>query len=76
MNLIHDTHALIWFLNGDGKLTEKVKAAIEDPNNSTIISIASIWEIAIKISLGKFSFPKGFNIFLNSSNQMAFIHYR
>ena len=56
MNLILDTHSLIWFLNGDEKLTNKAKNAIEDPNNSTIISIASIWEIAIKISLDKFRF--------------------
>jgi len=64
MNLILDTHTLIWFLNGDKKLPDKVKAVIEDSNNSTIISIASIWEIAIKLSLGKFSFPKGFKYFL------------
>ncbi|WP_372935052.1 type II toxin-antitoxin system VapC family toxin [Mariniphaga sediminis] len=64
MNLILDTHSLIWFLNGDEQLTIKAKNAIEDPNNSAIISIASIWEIAIKLSLGKFNFPKGFKNFL------------
>ena len=60
MDLLLDTHSLIWFLNGDEKLSDKVKSAIEDPKNSKIVSIASIWEIAIKISLDKFRFPKGF----------------
>ncbi len=64
MDLLLDTHSLIWFLNGDEKLSDKVKIAIEDPNNSKIVSIASIWEIAIKISLDKFRFPKGFKHFL------------
>ena len=64
MDLLLDTHTLVWFLNGDKKLPNKVKIAIEDLNNSKFVSIASIWELVIKISLGKFSFPKGFNIFL------------
>lgn len=33
MDLLLDTHALVWFLNGDGKLSDKVKVAIENPNN-------------------------------------------
>ena len=65
MDLLIDTHSLIWFLNGDEKLSDKVKIAIEDSNNSKIVSIASIWEIAIKISLDKFRFPKGFKHFLD-----------
>jgi PIN domain nuclease of toxin-antitoxin system len=41
-------HALIWFLNGDEKLSSNVRDAIKNPNNSKIVSIASIWEISIK----------------------------
>jgi PIN domain nuclease of toxin-antitoxin system len=65
MDLLLDTHSLIWFLNGDEKLSIKAKSAIEDPKNSKMVSIASIWEIAIKISLGKFKFPNGFKYFLD-----------
>ena len=65
MDLLLDTHTLIWFLNGDETLSDKAKSAIEDPENSKIVSIASIWEIAIKISLGKIKFPKGFKHFLD-----------
>ena len=72
MDLLLDTHSLIWFLNGDEKLSDKVKIAIEDSNNSKIVSIASIWEIAIKISLDKFRFPKGFKHFLDMVEENGF----
>lgn len=64
MRLMLDTHTLIWFLNGDPKLSQKARNAIENPDNFKIVSIASIWEIAIKISLKKFKFSKGFKSFL------------
>jgi PIN domain nuclease of toxin-antitoxin system len=72
MNLLLDTHSLIWFLNGDEKLSDLVKNAIEDSNNSKIVSIASIWEIAIKISIDKFRFPKGFKKFLEMVEDNGF----
>ncbi len=72
MDLLLDTHTLIWFLNGDETLSDKAKSAIEDPDNSKIVSIASIWEIAIKISLGKFKFPKGFKHFLDMVEDNGF----
>jgi len=63
---------LIWFLNGDEKLSDKAKSAIEDSANSKIVSIASIWEIAIKISLNKFRFSKGFKHFLDMVEDNGF----
>jgi len=52
MDFLLDTHALIWFLNGDKNLPEKIKKIIEDENNTCYVSIASLWEMAIKISKG------------------------
>jgi PIN domain nuclease of toxin-antitoxin system len=72
MNLLLDTHALIWFLNGDAKLSSDVKTAIEDPDNSKIISIASIWEIAIKISIDKLRLPKDFMHFMDMIKENGF----
>jgi len=60
MNVLLDTHALLWFLNGDNELSEKSRKAIEEINNDKFISIVSLWEIAIKISLKKLEFKKGF----------------
>ena len=72
MNLLLDTHTLIWFLNGDEKLSYKAKFAIEDTKNSKIVSIASIWEIAIKLSIEKFKFTKGFKHFLDMVEDNGF----
>ena len=72
MNLLLDTHTLIWFLNGDEKLSNKAKSAIEDTKNSKIVSIASIWEIAIKLSIEKFKFAKGFKHFLDMVEDNGF----
>jgi PIN domain nuclease of toxin-antitoxin system len=65
MNYILDTHTVIWFLNGDDKLSIKSKKLIENQDNLKFVSIATIWEIAIKISLGKFKFDNGFKKFLD-----------
>ncbi|ELS30332.1 MULTISPECIES: type II toxin-antitoxin system VapC family toxin [Pseudanabaena] len=53
MKLLLDTHILIWLLEGNQNLSPKVRQVIEDETNSLYISIVSLWEIAIKTSLGK-----------------------
>jgi PIN domain nuclease of toxin-antitoxin system len=53
MSHLLDTHAFLWFLGGDNQLSTTARTTIEDSATKKFISIASIWEIAIKISLGK-----------------------
>lgn len=53
MNYLLDTHTLIWFLNGDSAMSANARKLIEHKNAKNFVSIVSIWEIAIKISLGK-----------------------
>lgn len=53
MNLLLDTHALLWFLNDDSLLSTGAKKLIEDPGNHKFVSMASCWEIAIKVGLKK-----------------------
>ncbi len=53
MKLLLDTHAFIWFVENDNNLPESVRNLIENIENETLISIASLWEIAIKASLNK-----------------------
>ncbi len=65
MNILIDTHALIWFLNGDNSLSIIAKRNIESKNNKKYISIASLWEIAIKFNLGKFNYSSGLNSFFD-----------
>jgi PIN domain nuclease of toxin-antitoxin system len=61
MNLLLDTHALIWFINGDNQLPEKSIKLIKRLDNKCFVSIVSIWEIAIKLSLGKLDLHGGFD---------------
>lgn len=61
MELLLDTHAFIWFVNGDKLLPDNVKDEIRDISNKCFISIASLWEIAIKTSLGKLELKADFN---------------
>lgn len=53
MDNLLDTHALLWYIEGDTALSTKARSVIEDKDSVNYISIVSVWEIAIKISLGK-----------------------
>lgn len=72
MNLLLDAHALIWFLSGDRRLSNNARYAIEAANNRKSISIASLWEMAIKVSLGRLEFSMGFRGFLNLIEENGF----
>ena len=60
MKYLLDTHTLLWFLQGDKKLSNKARQFIENPSNEKFLSVASLWEIAIKVSLGKLVLNKSF----------------
>lgn len=53
MRYLIDTHAFIWFTSDDSRLGKSAKNIIESPESQLLFSIASVWEIAIKYSLGK-----------------------
>ena len=53
MNLLLDTHTVLWFFKDDPLLSAQAKALIEDPGNRKLVSIASCWETAIKAGIGK-----------------------
>lgn len=61
MQLLLDTHAFIWFISGDQALPQRALNAIKDTDNKCYISIASIWEIAIKFSLKKLELKSDFD---------------
>ncbi len=61
MQAFLDTHTFVWFINGDNSLSSEARKAIEDTNNKCFISIASIWEIAIKLHLGKVKLKSKFD---------------
>ena len=53
MNILLDTHTALWFLAGDQRLSRRARDMIESDDNVRVLSDASLWEIAIKQSLGK-----------------------
>lgn len=60
MNLLLDTHTLLWWLDDDPTLSKKANAAIADGNNLVFVSAVVIWEIKIKQALGKLEIPENF----------------
>jgi PIN domain nuclease of toxin-antitoxin system len=54
VRLLLDTHALVWWLAGDARLSPAARDAIADPGNDAFVSAASAWEVATKHRLGKF----------------------
>jgi PIN domain nuclease of toxin-antitoxin system len=54
LRLLLDTHAFLWFVLNDSQLSAAARAAISDPNNDVFVSPATFWEVAIKVSIGKY----------------------
>jgi PIN domain nuclease of toxin-antitoxin system len=53
VRVLLDTHALLWWLDGDRKLPRRVRDLIGDINTDVIVSAASVWEITMKARIGK-----------------------
>jgi PIN domain nuclease of toxin-antitoxin system len=51
--LLLDTHAFLWFVDGDERLSRAAVGRIADPQDRVVISVVSAWEIVIKMSIGK-----------------------
>jgi PIN domain nuclease of toxin-antitoxin system len=70
MKLLLDTHTALWLFNEHEKLSAKVRLLLLDEANALYISIASVWELAIKASLGKLEgFDGGVRVFLSAVNR-------
>ena len=63
MQYLLDTHTLLWFLQDDPQLPKKISSRIRNIENNCFVSIASLWEIDIKIKLGKLSIKFPFERF-------------
>jgi PIN domain nuclease of toxin-antitoxin system len=53
MRLLLDTHAFLWWLDGDRRLSKRARQAIGDDENAILVSAASAWEITAKVRIGK-----------------------
>lgn len=64
MRLLLDTHSFLWFVSGSPQLSTTARTLIEDTSNQPFLSVASLWEMAIKVSLGKLSLGQPFEILI------------
>jgi PIN domain nuclease of toxin-antitoxin system len=60
MRFLVDTHALLWALGEPSALSRQARDALADPSNLIVVSSASLWECAIKASIGKLDLPEDF----------------
>ncbi len=60
MRVLVDTHSFLWFITADPNLSTPARTVLEDLDNEIFVSVASLWEIAIKSSLGKLELTKPF----------------
>lgn len=65
MNYLLDTHTFLWFINDSSHLSKAAKVLIEEPDHTIYLSVASMWEMAVKISLGKLEAPTPFDEFID-----------
>ena len=71
MNLLLDTHSFLWFVLDNPQLSSIAADAIEDADNQSYLSIVSVWEMAIKVSIGKLSFPQPLDVFIPDQLQTS-----
>lgn len=64
MKLLLDTHTFIWYVTDNPKLSATAQQLINDGNNEVLLSAVSIWEMAIKQSIGKLNFELPFELFI------------
>ena len=76
MRFVIDTHTFIWYVTNNSKLSLTARELINDGNNVVLLSVASVWEMAIKHSIGKLDFELPFITFVESQirqNDMALL---
>lgn len=64
MRVLVDTRAFLWWIDDSSALSSKARKAIADPGNECLLSVASCWEMAVKISLGKLHLPRVMDRFI------------
>lgn len=72
MNYLIDTHILLWYIVGDKRISSEVQAKIENETNNIFLSNASLWEITIKVSIGKLKLKGNLIDLKNYLNEKGF----
>ena len=67
MRFLRDSHTVIWWVDQHGFLSPAAHAAIANPNNELFVSAATIWEIGIKVGIGKLTLSRPYRDWMNPS---------
>jgi PIN domain nuclease of toxin-antitoxin system len=73
MDYLLDTHAVLWFFDNPAKLSRTAYELIVNEDNEIYVSIASIWEVAVKVNIGKLDLKNGFDRFCEMIDENGFI---
>lgn len=76
MNLLLDTHSFIWFIEGNPRLSAAARELIAAGDNEVFLSVASLWEMAIKSSLGRLGLSEPYEVLIPTQlrlNQMTLL---
>lgn len=73
MKIILDTNSFLWFITDDSKLSTPAYKLIEDIENTRLLSVASLWEIAIKMSIGKLELTSNYEDFFSIQLKQNYI---
>jgi PIN domain nuclease of toxin-antitoxin system len=65
VRILLDTHTFYWFIEGDPQLSALASSTISDPANEVLLSPSSYWEIAIKVSMGKWRLHRPYDEFID-----------
>lgn len=75
MRTLVDTQAFLWLITGSARLSETARKIFLNPDNSLFISAASLWEICIKISLGRLSLRSGWLKIIQDEMKRNAVHW-
>ena len=64
MTLLLDSNAFLWFIEGEDRFSPETLASIEDTSNVVLVSIVGLWEIAIKVSIGKLELTESYHVLI------------
>lgn len=74
MSFLLDTHVLLWLLSADPRLSQDIFETLRNPRHVVFVSVATAWEIAIKVGLGKLDLDPGLRHWLpNELDEAGFI---
>jgi PIN domain nuclease of toxin-antitoxin system len=70
MSVLLDPHTFLWFITNDPRLSSQAQALIQAPGNRRFLSMAGLWELAIKVGLGKLTLRQPFDQFIPRQLQL------